>query len=101
DLSKQFETQVLGDAELAKLTGLKAEDDLGAKLKKLKDFVKAADADAKAQKAAADQARDDLSEARKKLDLADAGQTSLRAEVDSRQAESESTKKILAEEQKK
>lgn len=98
DYTKELDSKVLGEAELAKLAGIKADDDVTAKLKKLKDTLKAAIADAEAKGAAADKARDDLSLAQKKIDNSDLVLTSAQAEVLRRQAESEANRALLKEE---
>jgi hypothetical protein len=72
--------------------------DAAAKVKKFEDALKAAVADAQAKGAAADKARDELSDVKKKIDASDVVLASARAEVDKRQEESEATRKLLKDE---
>ena len=98
DYTKSFSDKYLADPDLEKAAGFKASDDLDVKLKKIKEVVKASLADAAAQKAAADKSLADLTASQKKLTASDALHTSDQAEVAKRQAESETTRKLLKDE---
>lgn len=96
--AKNFNDKVLHDAKLESLTGVKADEDSAAKLKKITDAITSAQADAQAQKAAYEQGQKDLSEEKSKNTATNAQLTRALAEVDKRQQESEATKKLLKDE---
>jgi hypothetical protein len=101
DYTSELDKKVLSDAQVAKMIGATGGEDVTAKLKKYKDTLTAALADAKEKDDANEQLKKDLSTARKQMQGLDVSLRSGQSEVETRQTESDATKKQLADEQKK
>ena len=100
DYAKAFNDQVLSDGELRndKDIGFKDSDDAPTKLKKIKDFIKAAHKDVEQQKGIADKARDDLNAIQEKLTATEAVVVAKNAEVQKGLEESKQNRALLAAE---